>query len=191
MAIFATATGSVIGTVLLADLVSGAVHWAEDAYIRKDTPVLGKLIADANIEHHEKPRAFIMRNWWTSSWDLLLLGIILIGGTWATGHLTWQVCLFAFLSANANQVHKWAHQAPHENGHIVTFLQKIKILQTQRHHAQHHRGEKNSHYCSITNVLNPVLDELGFWQNVELLLYKTLGLARREDTTVQKSRRGG
>lgn len=186
MAIFANVAGSVVGTVLLADLVSGAVHWVEDAYIRKDTPLLGKLVANANIEHHERPRAFVARTWLSSSWDLLLLSILLVGVAWATGHLTWQVWLFAALSANANQIHKWSHQAPHENGRLVTFLQKIKILQTQRHHAKHHRMDKNTHYCSITNVMNPVLDELEFWETIEKALRNTFGLTRREDPTVKK-----
>jgi hypothetical protein len=185
MAIFATAAGSAVGTVLLADFISGVVHWAEDAYIRKDTPILGKLVANANIEHHEKPRAFVVRGWWESSWDLALLATLLIITAWATGNLTWQIWLFAILSANANQIHKWAHQAPHENGRIITFFQKIKLLQTQRHHAQHHRNLKNSHYCSITNVLNPVLDELEFWKTTENVLNKLFGMTRREDPSIK------
>lgn len=185
MAIFANVAGSVVGTVLLADLVSGAVHWLEDAYIREDTPLLGKLVANANIEHHEKPRAFVKRSWLSSSWDLALLSILLVSVAWITDNLTWQVWLFAALSANANQIHKWSHQAPHENGSLVTFLQKIKLLQTQRHHAKHHRMDKNTHYCSITNVLNPVLDELEVWTSLENALNKTCGLTRRKDPTIK------
>lgn len=187
MAIFANVAGSIVGTVLLADFASGAVHWVEDAYIRKDTPMLGKLIANANIEHHEKPRAFVARNWLASSWDLVLLSLLLIGVAWASDHLTWQVWLFAALSANANQIHKWSHRAPHENGRIISFLQRIKLLQTQRHHAQHHRMDKNTHYCSITNIVNPVLDELGFWKEIEGALKKMFGMTRREDPTVPKA----
>lgn len=186
MAIFANVAGSIVGTVLLADFVSGAVHWhwLEDAYIRKDTPLLGKLVANANIEHHQAPRAFVGRSWFASSWDLILLALGLITVAYAIGHLTWQVCLFAFLSANANQIHKWSHQAPHENGRIISFLQRIKLLQTQRHHAQHHRLAKNTHYCSITNIVNPVLDELGFWAASEAALKRAFGMERRADPTV-------
>ena len=36
-------------TILAADFVSGFVHWFEDAYARKDTPVIGRLLADAVI----------------------------------------------------------------------------------------------------------------------------------------------
>ena len=40
---------------------------------------------------------------------------------------------------------------------MITFLQRIGVLQTARHHALHHTDPKNSHYCTVTNVLNPVL----------------------------------
>ena len=110
------------GAVLLADFVSGVVHWAEDAYARKDTPIVGKWIGEANLEHHSKPRAFVTRSWWASSWDLVLTSMLVVAGAWWLKALTWQVWLFATVSANANQIHKWAHSAPHENGRVVTGL---------------------------------------------------------------------
>lgn len=170
-----------IGVVLVADFMSGLVHWAEDAYARKDTPIIGKWIGEANIEHHVKPRAFVTRGWWASSWDLALAGTVIVMGAWWMKLLTWQVWLFALVSANANQVHKWAHSAPHENGRFITWLQKFKLLQTQRHHAQHHSGQKNSHYCSVTNFLNPILEELELWKNLEIFNEKVFKLKRRPD----------
>ena len=173
------------GAVLLADFVSGVVHWAEDAYARKDTPIVGKWIGEANIEHHVTPRAFVNRSWWASSWDLALTGLLVVSGAWWLKLLTWQVWLFAVVSANANQIHKWAHSAPHENGRLITSLQKLKLLQTQRHHARHHSGKKDSHYCSVTNFLNPLLEELDFWKTLESFNERVLGLKRRSDPTVK------
>jgi plasmanylethanolamine desaturase len=173
-----------VGAVLIADFFSGLVHWAEDAYARKDTPIIGKWIGEANIEHHVKPRAFVSRGWWASSWDLALAGVLVVAGAWWLKLLSWHVWLFAAVSANANQIHKWAHSAPHENGRFVTWLQKLKILQTQRHHAKHHSGKKDSHYCSVTNFLNPILEELEFWKHLERFNEKFLGLKRRQDPTV-------
>jgi plasmanylethanolamine desaturase len=173
------------GAVLLADFISGLVHWAEDAYARKDTPLIGKWIGEANIEHHIKPRAFVSRSWWASSWDLALTGVAVVAGAWWLKMLTWHVWLFALVSANANQIHKWAHSAPHENGRIITWLQKLKLLQTQRHHARHHSGQKNSHYCSVTNFLNPLLEALNFWKTLERCIERTTGIKRRADPTVK------
>jgi hypothetical protein len=171
-------------TVLLADFVSGTVHWAEDAYARSDTPIVGRWIGVANIEHHAKPRAFTKRTWLSSSWDLALaaVGVVTVAAWYHM--LDWRVWLFAIVVANANQIHKWAHQSAHENGPIVTFLQKLRILQTQRHHARHHGGNKDSYYCSVTNFLNPILEEFNFWKTVEKVLARTLHLHRKVDPTV-------
>src|SRR5260221_1414946 len=120
--------------VLVADFVTGAVHWAEDAYARRDTPLIGRLVGEANIEHHHRPRAFLARNWLASSWDLLLLSAVLVAVAWWCDRLSWHIWLFAFLTANANQIHKWTHQNPQENGRIIAWLQNLNLLHTQRHH---------------------------------------------------------
>jgi plasmanylethanolamine desaturase len=174
-----------VGVILVADFISGFVHWAEDAYARKDTPVIGRWIGQANIEHHHKPRAFIARSWWQSSWDLVLTSAFVVFGAWWLQALTWKIWLFAAVTSNANQIHKWAHQAPHENGRIVTWLQKFKLLQTQRHHGKHHSGTKNSHYCAITNFLNPLLEEIEFWKLLERFNARMFGLHRRADDSVK------
>jgi ubiquitin-conjugating enzyme E2 variant len=171
-------------TVLTADFVAGVVHWAEDTYIREDTPVLGKFMARPNIVHHHYPRHFTRLNWWQSSWDLLAVNALILLAAWAVGHLTWHLWLFAFVGANANQVHKWAHCTPKENGPLITFLQHIRLLQTSRHHAVHHTNPKDCHYCTITNFLNPMLDRVRFWDGLEWLLCHTLGLRRRPDTSL-------
>jgi ubiquitin-conjugating enzyme E2 variant len=61
----------------------------------------------------------------------------------------------------------------------------MKILQSAKHHALHHTDPKNSHYCTITNVLNPVLDRLYFWDSLETVLAKTIGIRRQPDTSVR------
>ncbi len=99
--------------------------------------------------------------------------------------MTWHVWLFATLTANANEFHKWEHRTRKENGRVISFLQDIRILQTSRHHAKHHTDPKNSHYCTTTNFLNPMLDGLRFWDGLELLLDKTTGLKRQPDTSVR------
>jgi plasmanylethanolamine desaturase len=169
------------GAVLLADFFSGLVHWAEDAYARKDTPIIGKWIGEANLEHHHKPRAFVSRSYWQSSWDLVLVSAVVLLAAWYGGWLSWPVWVFALVAANANQIHKWAHRAPHENGRLITWLQRAKLLQTQRHHAKHHGGQRDSHYCSVTNFLNPLLEELEFWKLLERFNARVLGLKRRPE----------
>jgi plasmanylethanolamine desaturase len=172
-------------TVLAAEFAAGIVHWFEDAYVREDTPLLGRFVARPNIVHHHYPRYMTRHNWWQSSWDLALLAAILLAVTWASGWLTWQVWLFAILAANANEFHKWEHRTRKENGRAISFLQDLWLLQTARHHARHHTDPKNSHYCTITNVLNPLLDGIHFWDGLEWFIAKITGIQRREDTSVR------
>ena len=174
-----------VGTVLAADFVAGFIHWLEDAYIREDTPLVGRVVARPNIVHHHYPRYMTRHTWLQSSWDLALFAVALLLVAWKFHFLTWHIWLFAVLTANANQVHKWAHRTRKENGRLISFLQDVRILQTARHHALHHTDPKNSHYCVITNITNPILDGIRFWDGLEWLLARTLGIHRRPDTSVR------
>lgn len=172
-------------TVFAAELAAGFVHWIEDAYIRDHTPLVGRLIGRPNTVHHHYPRYMTRHSWWHSSRDLVVVATLLVVAAWGCGWLTWQVWLFAILAANANEFHKWEHRTRKENGRIISWLQDVKILQSAKHHALHHTDPKNSHYCTITNVLNPVLDRIHFWDGLERILAKTIGLHRQPDTSVR------
>jgi plasmanylethanolamine desaturase len=172
-------------TVLAADFVGGVVHWLEDAYVREDTPWIGRIVARPNIVHHHYPRYMTRHSWWQTSRDLAILSALLVIAAWFSVRLTWEVWLFAILSANANEFHKWAHRTRKENGWLISFFQDTWLLQTGRHHARHHTDPKNSHYCTMTNVLNPLLDGMGFWNGLEWALARTVRLHRREDTSVR------
>jgi plasmanylethanolamine desaturase len=158
------------GSIVLADLVSGVVHWAEDTYARHEpgrrVELINRIALDNEI-HHKRPRDFLQRSWWASSWDLLLIGALILAAAQALDGLSPAVVLFVVLSVNANQMHKWAHRNPRENPLGVTLMQRLHLLQTPRHHGQHHRGEKNSHYCVVTNFVNPLLEEVNFWRRLE------------------------
>ena len=157
-----------LGVVLLADFVTGFVHWLEDSYWSLTTPILGKWLVEPNLAHHKNGQDFLKKSWFQSSWDLLLVGIVTIAIAYLTGHLTWEVWMFVIISVNANQIHKWAHITRYENKpRIIGYLQKIYLLQRTDHHGQHHRKPNNSHYCTVTNLLNPVLDKIKFWRGLE------------------------
>ena len=177
-----TLAGSAIA-VLAADFIVGVFHWIEDAYLRDDCPVLGRLIARPNILHHYRPRHFLRNSWIASCWDLWLVSAALVATAWALDRLTLPVCVFAVLVGNANQIHKWAHRSRRENGPCINLLHDLRILQGPRHHAIHHTDPKSTHYCVITEWLNPVLERLRFWTRLECGLRKTFGIRRRSDTS--------
>lgn len=171
--------------VALADLLAGAVHWAEDAYGSETTPVLGPLVIRPNIVHHHFPRFFTTYSWWQSSWELVIVGSVVLVSAAALGCLTWQIWLFVAIGVNANQVHKWAHRTRAENGPIISKLQDWRILQTPRHHGLHHTDPKNTYYCPITNFVNPLLEKIRFWGRLESMIKAITGLSHRHDTAVR------
>jgi ubiquitin-conjugating enzyme E2 variant len=179
LVIVGSSLGALAGAVLLADFVSGVVHWAEDTYARfkpRRKLRLINLIARDNEVHHRRPRDFLKRSWWQSSWDLVLVGAAILATAYAlVGHLTWALLLFVVLSVNANQMHKWAHRNPRENPALVTWLQRAHLLQSPRHHGRHHGGSKDSHYCVVTNFLNPLLEEVYFWRRLERAVERLIG----------------
>ncbi len=172
-----------IGVVLLADFVAGVVHWLEDAYGSPDTPVVGPILIRPNIVHHHFPRFFTKLSWWQSSWDIVLIAAALLALAGWAGFLTWHVWLFAFVSVNANQVHKWSHQTRKENGPVVSLFQDIGILLSPHQHAIHHSDPKNTFYCPVTNLLNPVLERIRFWHRAEWLIERATGISHRKDTS--------
>jgi len=174
----------VVATIAAADLLAGFIHWAEDAYVREDTPLIGESIGRPNTIHHHLPRQMTRNSWWESSKEPVVGALAIIGGAWAVGLLSWQVWLFGLVGANGNEVHKWSHRTRKENGKLITLLQKLRIIQSPQHHAVHHTNPKDVRYCPITNLVNPVLDTLHFWSALEWVLAKTVGLRRRPDTSV-------
>lgn len=173
-----------LGTaVLAADFVVGVFHWIEDAYLREDCPVLGDLIARPNVLHHYRPRHFLRKSWMASCWDLWVVSGLVIAIAWGLDRLTPAVWLFALLAGNANQIHKWAHRSRRENGPWINLLHDLRILQGPKHHAIHHTDPKSTHYCVITEFLNPVLERIRFWTHLEVWLRKAFGIRRRSDTS--------
>ena len=172
-----------LGVILLADFVTGIGHWLEDAYGTEETPVIGPLVIKPNIVHHHYPRLFTKLTWWQSSWDLLLLGALIVGGAAWADVLTWHVWLFAILCVNANQVHKWSHMSRAEVGPLVSFLQDCWSLQTPRQHALHHTDPKNTFYCPLTNLLNPALEFVGLWPKLEAVIEALTGATHRQDAS--------
>lgn len=175
--------GQAIGIVMLADFVAGVVHWLEDAYGSADTPVVGPLLIRPNIVHHHHPRFFTRLSWWQSSWDILLVSLLFLGVAAWCGWLTWHLWLFAFVSTNANQAHKWSHQTRAETGPVVSFFQDVGLLLSPRQHALHHSDPKNTYYCPVTNLVNPLLEKIRFWSGAEWLVERVTGLRHRPDSS--------
>jgi ubiquitin-conjugating enzyme E2 variant len=168
-----------------ADFVSGLVHWAEDTFGKETTPIVGRWIVVPNVLHHRDPAAFVGKSWLGSNWDLAAASLVLLGIATACGWFGPGIVIFALASANANQLHKWAH-ASDRAPWIVRALWRTGFVQSPRDHARHHAGEKNEAYCVVTPFLNVVLDRSRFWRGLERLTVPIFGAPRREDLSLRR-----
>jgi Lipid desaturase domain len=87
------------------------------------------------------------------------------------------------LLVNANQVHAWSHTPRYGRPCLVVLLQDFGVLQSSKQHANHHKHDKDTNYCVLTNFVNPILDGLGFWRALEWFLMKC-GAKMRPDLSV-------
>lgn len=154
---------------LIADLLSGIVHWLEDRVLWVGMPLISKSVVEPNRLHHELPRSFLDQTVWQRS-----------GTTWATTAVLAAIWLwlagfsFIWLGALAggllvNEIHAMAHRGNETTG-FPRVLQQIGIIQSPAHHAGHHGRAMDSRYCILTDMLNPLLDWTGFWPALEKTL---------------------
>ncbi len=162
----AAVPAEIAGCVLTADFLSGALHWAEDTWLAPGrNALLDRWIVLPNVEHHERP------------------GGIREGTYWETNCVTIAIAAGAALGCAALHVHAWEpvsdarHRFAVESTsclahtsrppRIIAWLQRANVLQSAKVHAKHHRRPYESHYCTTTNWLNPILDRTGFWRGLE------------------------
>lgn len=162
----------------MADFTSGLFHWIEDAYLDstklKNIPFFHH-IALQNEIHHRSPAAFLdchpLENIATTVPFYAVIGTILL-----MIHPSFWILLWLNMSLFANMIHRWSHDP--ERPHQIEVLQNLGIIQTPDHHRRHHSfGDgPSTHYCVISNYLNPLLDRIGFWKRLEDVLRDYAGI---------------
>jgi hypothetical protein len=150
----------VLSCYLIADFLSGFWHWLEDRFFDEQWPVIGEYIAKPNTLHHDQPAAFLNQGYWSRNWTTIVPSVLAFP-IYPAG---WLVLLFV---SQANEIHSWAHQMCNP---FVRAMQEIGILQSCRHHGEHHRSPFDVKYCVMSNWLNPILDGIGFWFGLEWIL---------------------
>jgi hypothetical protein len=162
--------GYLLCCYLSADLLAGFWHWWEDRYADVKWPLIGDWIAKPNQLHHDQPLAFLDQGYWSRNSTTIIPAAIAFLLT-----VPHPICgVFVFVS-QANEIHAWAHG----KGKVASWieaLQSIGLLQSPKHHAQHHIDPFESKYCVMTDLLNPLLDRLKFWRRLEWIVERTLGV---------------
>ncbi len=179
----AKSAGQILGGLVLADFISGLFHWFEDRYGNPKWPILGHTIRE-NQQHHFTPRSFLKGSAFARNKEVWAIGLGFLAAFWAVGWLNLFTGSAVVFGMFANEIHAAAHRSPTENGRLVTWLQKIGLLQSHAHHAHHHRKGKDSHYCVMTNYVNPGLERIGFFPGLERAIKALFGKTPRLDESV-------
>jgi hypothetical protein len=179
--------GEIIAVLFLVDFFSGVFHWLEDSYGTPETPFLGRIVVAPNIVHHQLPRDFVKGPFWPRNIVTIALSALIFLVVALIFGVTWELCLFCLVGGLCNEFHCWAHRSPEENGPVVNFIHRLRILQTPRHHAIHHTDPKNRSYCVLTNFTNPILDRIEFWRHTESSVSFLFRIHPRVDESVPAS----
>jgi ubiquitin-conjugating enzyme E2 variant len=163
-----------LAALLLADLVSGTVHWIGDTFFETTTPILGPAFVANFREHHRDPQAIVRHGFAERNGsNALAIVVPLLLARAATPPEASGMALgaHAFLlfltigSCATNQIHMWAHRE--RVPRFVRSLQRARLILSPEHHDGHHRGDFRRCYCVTTGWLNPALDAMAFWERSE------------------------
>jgi ubiquitin-conjugating enzyme E2 variant len=168
---------------VMADLLTGFVHWFCDTFFDPVTPIIGPGLIAPFREHHRDPLLMTRHGFLEltgSSFRGLVpvLAVILWVGEAVPVAAQALVWALAGASAGTNLLHRWAHEplppAP------ARLLQRVGLILTPEQHARHHAPPYARAYCVTSGWLNPLCERARLWQRAQALLC-ALGLPLSRD----------
>jgi ubiquitin-conjugating enzyme E2 variant len=176
---------------LLADFLSGLLHWAADTWGRVDMPVVGRRLLHPFRVHHVNPRDILDRGFLDLNGDVaavclpfLALALWLPLDAHASQALALLLATTAGLALPTNQVHQWAHMP--RPPRLVRALQSLHVVLSPRGHALHHANPAGGHYCITTGWCNRVLTGAGFYAAMERAVTRVTGWQPRSDPAMSR-----
>lgn len=167
---------AVLAGILLADFLSGFVHWVQDRYGRPSWPIVGSAIADGHA-HHDQPLAFLDAGFLKRNGATMILTGTIGALVAALGGLNTMTVTAMIVGGLSNEIHALTHRRGLPA--LIAVPRFIGLLQYPAHHLRHHgaavRGISDR-YCVITAWLNPALDYIGFWTRAEEGVFAILGV---------------
>jgi hypothetical protein len=149
----------VVGLVI-ADLLSGVVHWMGDAVAADTWPWIGKHFVVPFRAHHIDPMDITRHDFVETNGNNAIMVLapslitLLLSGYYPHIAIAGLTMLIAILWTN--QIHKWAHlKAPPKS---VAFFQRFKLILPPAAHAEHHQKPFNRSYCITTGWCNTLTD---------------------------------
>jgi hypothetical protein len=154
---------------LLADFLSGVVHWMQDRIIPERLPFIGPFLASPARLHHVHPLAFVEGSFLYRNGATYCV-VAVVGGAIVLGYgPSLFVATLMIGGALSSQAHFWSHR-PSKAPTIIRILQETGLIQSPKQHSRHHRPPMLGYYCALTDILNPILEQVNFWRRIELIL---------------------
>jgi len=165
-----------VGGYLVADFLSGLVHWAGDTIGDQNTPIFGPNFVTPFRYHHVDPKDitrhdFIETNGNNCIVVAPILALLVLVTPKTAGWFFYLCAVLAFTSwfiFCTNQFHKWAHED--HPARLVRVLQQAGLILSPEHHALHHASPQDKSYCITVGWMNPVLDKIGFFRICEAVI---------------------
>lgn len=159
---------------LLADLLSGLVHWAGDTLGSERTPVLGPSFIAPFREHHDDPQAMVAHGTVELVGSTALLALpSLVPVTHLVafeGRGSLRLALGGVLLATllgvvvTNLVHRWAHMD--RPPAVAALLQRTGLILTPARHERHHTAPFDGWFCISSGLLDGLLMRIGLWERL-------------------------
>lgn len=172
--------------MIIADFLSGVIHWGADTWGSESMPILGKRLLHPFRVHHVNPTDFLRRKFIDTNGDVAFLAIpILLAALriplTTKGSISSAVFVMSFSAVGlmTNQIHQWAHmrKAPMP----VYWLQRLGVVLSHEAHEQHHRPPYIQNYCIATGWCNRPLQAIHFFPRLERMITRCTGVQPRDD----------
>ncbi|KAK2496686.1 hypothetical protein MC885_018554, partial [Smutsia gigantea] len=156
----------VVTGALIADFLSGLVHWGADTWGSVELPIA---FIRPFREHHIDPTAITRHDFIETNGDNCLL-------------YPWECFVFCLtiFGTFTNQIHKWSHTYFGLPCWVI-LLQDWHIILPRKHHRIHHVSPHETYFCITTGWLNYPLEKMGFWRRLEDLIQGLTGEKPRAD----------
>ena len=171
---------------VMADVLSGLIHWTADTWFSDTMPILGQRLLKPFRVHHVNPDDFLRRNVLDTNGDVAAIVIpFLISVFWISTTDPWSAALavyvvsFCAAGLPTNQVHQWAHMKNPPT--IIRWLQSSRLILSRRAHLQHHKAPHIDNYCIALGWCNPLLTAINFFPRLERIVTRLTGLQPRND----------
>jgi hypothetical protein len=191
------ALGALAG-YLLADAISGLVHWFADSYASEDTPLLGPNFVQPFRHHHIDPEDIARHGFAETNGNNCIVSFWVLMWAFHGRDVTpgdpmdlfmLSLALFSMVGVfGTNQFHKWAHSK--EVPAFVRWMQKWHLILPPDHHQIHHTWPHHTYFCITTGWLNWPLDKLRVFRIFEWVLRIFGRMPMHAPDRVEGQRRG-